>query len=138
VIHHAGVDADPSPEETALYHINMHGWPGIGYHGVILKDGSGYLTQRLMTMSYHVSQRNQECIGLLFNGDFRQGREPTEAQIVTAQRMISWIERIMSEAGLNPLPVVVGHKEIALPSSPTECPGSTFGSWIERLRKKHE
>ncbi len=131
VIHHAGVDADPSPEQTALYHVNdpNHLWPGIGYHGVIMKDGSGYLTQRLTTMSYNVAGLNDKCIGLLLNGDFNEGREPTDAQIITAKKFIPWIE-----AQLPTYVRAVGHKEIALASSPTNCPGDTFDNWAIELR----
>jgi N-acetyl-anhydromuramyl-L-alanine amidase AmpD len=78
---------------------------------------------------------NQECIGiLLLNGDFSEGREPTEAQIITARRFVQWIKlQLVGVSILPPLPVVVGHKEIALPSSPTTCPGSTWDNWREKI-----
>jgi N-acetylmuramoyl-L-alanine amidase len=128
VIHHAGVDADPTPEQTALYHVNEHGWPGNGYHVSVMKDGSAYLTQRLTTMSYHVAGRNHECIGILLNGDFNEGRVPTEAQLITAQKVVDWIGSQLPGGW-----TVAAHNNVALPSSATNCCGDTWDDWVERI-----
>jgi hypothetical protein len=126
--HHVGVDADPTPEQTALYHVNEHGWPGCGYHAIVLKDGSGYLTQRLTTMSYHVAGQNHLAVGILINGDFRQGRLPTKAQMVTVPKFIGWIQ-----AQLPVHAAIVGHGDIALPGQETSCPGDTWPQWKGQL-----
>ena len=67
MIHHSATD-DGSPEAYARYHVQTRGWPGIGYHFVIQKDGGIYQTNRLDTISYHVSGQNTNSIGICGTG----------------------------------------------------------------------
>ena len=120
VIHHAGVDADPTPEQTARYHVETNGWPGIGYHFAIMRDGTVYQTNWLTTLSYHVSGHNQESVGILLNGDFREGRGPTQAQFQSL--FVFLIPELIAQLGDHV--EVKAHKEL----SATSCPGDW---WVE-------
>jgi len=119
--HHIGADADSHPYDVAVYHIEHNDWPGHGYHYQILKDGTIFQTNYLQTMCYNVAGRNHEVIGILINGKFLPFGEntPTKAQIKSANQLIKYLSSLLPNKV-----EVVGHKDIALPSSPTTCPGN--------------
>lgn len=116
------MDAQSVVESIARYHISL-GWPGIGYSFFISKEGTIFQTHDLETMSYNVASRNQECLGICLEGDF-SNRAPRPTQWASAKRLIQWLLG-------NDLPgrEVVGHRDIALPSSPTACPGRLMEYW---------
>jgi N-acetylmuramoyl-L-alanine amidase len=62
----------------ARYHVSL-GWMGIGYHFVILKDGTVQWCNDLGVKSYHVGNSNRFALGICLVGDFRS-EEPTEEQ----------------------------------------------------------
>lgn len=128
VVHHvgSGTEPDPHPTDTANYHINEHGWPGIAYHWVIRRDGTLYSTMDMQIMSYHVASRNRECLGILVNGNFL-GRVPTGAQIVMLRRLLAWLD------AQYPGRQVVAHQEVALPGYETSCCGDTWSSWRSQV-----
>lgn len=63
----------------ANYHVGEKGWPGVGYHFVILKDGTIEWNHNLTVWSYHVGNSNSFTVGICLVGDFRYS-EPTDAQ----------------------------------------------------------
>lgn len=77
-IHHS-LTKEGSAEAYARYHVNNLGWPGIGYHYVIEKDGTVKWCNELGVMSYHVGDSNGFTVGICLTGDFRT-EEPTEEQ----------------------------------------------------------
>ena len=82
VVHHSltvDLSGDKDIYAFARYHVNNHGWPGIGYHYVIDRDGTIYKTNYLTTKSYHVGNHNIYCIGVCLVGDFRTD-DPTYIQ----------------------------------------------------------
>ncbi len=119
VIHHvgSGITPDPTPEQTAKFHMEANGWPGIGYHWVISRNGDIYMTNPMTVMSYHVAGRNKECVGILLNGNFIRGRTPTQEQIESLTKLLRWLDYKY------PHRVVTRHKDVALPEYPTSCPG---------------
>ncbi|MCD5325526.1 MULTISPECIES: peptidoglycan recognition protein family protein [Pontibacillus] len=77
-IHHSLTDEGDS-EAFARYHVNTNQWPGIGYHFVILKDGTIEWNHDLDRISYHVGSANKRAVGICVVGDFRY-YEPTPEQ----------------------------------------------------------
>ncbi|WP_345242900.1 N-acetylmuramoyl-L-alanine amidase [Pontibacillus salipaludis] len=69
-IHHSLTDEGDS-EAFARYHVHTNQWPGVGYHFVILKDGTIEWNHDLDRMSYHVGNGNKRAIGVCLVGDFR-------------------------------------------------------------------
>jgi N-acetylmuramoyl-L-alanine amidase len=61
------------------YHVNSLGWMGIGYHFVILKDGTIQWCNDLGVKSYHVGNSNRFALGICLVGDFRS-EEPSDEQ----------------------------------------------------------
>lgn len=112
-IHHS-LTKTGSPQAFADYHVDTHGWPGIGYHYVIGKDGTVYVTQDERVVSYHVGDANREALGICLVGDFRS-ENPTKAQYKALLELIHSIQKRLPQAK------VKGHSE--LPNySWKECP----------------
>jgi len=111
VVHHSAIDGF-GPVDYALWHLKR-GWPGIGYHYVIDKDGKVDKTNELSTISYHVKGHNTASVGISLSGNLSK-HKPTKAQIDSLIKLIKELK--------NELPnklFVKGHREL----SSTQCPG---------------
>ncbi len=112
VIHHSGT-LSGSAQSYATYHVNTHGWPGIGYHFVIDKDGRINQTQLLTTISYHVPGFNTNSVGICLTGDFTQ-HPPTAAQLDSVVYLVRFLSLSLGQKQ------VVGHGELVVRT----CPGN--------------
>ena len=79
IVHHS-LTKSGTAKAFSNYHVETNGWPGIGYHFVIEKDGDIVWCNSLETKSYHVGNSNGFCVGICLVGDFRS-EEPTEEQM---------------------------------------------------------
>lgn len=77
-IHHS-LTLTGSAESYANYHIDNHGWPGVGYSFVIEQDGTIKHCNDINLRTYHVGASNDFAIGICLTGDFRT-QKPTKAQ----------------------------------------------------------
>ena len=111
VIHHSASDFG-GPVDFANWHIKR-GWPGIGYHFVILTDGTVNQTNELDTISYHVKDKNTPNIGICLVGNLSH-HPPTASQLSSLKQLINHIN---TAVGRNL--VVRGHRDLQA----TECPG---------------
>jgi N-acetylmuramoyl-L-alanine amidase len=115
VVHHS-LTKSGSAEAYAEFHVDTNGWPGIGYHFHIAKDGSVDWTNSLETISYHVGNSNKTSVGIVLTGDFRV-EKPTEAQIKSLITLIRYLQKLLNI----PITNVKGHSE--MPGySWKECP----------------
>lgn len=112
VVHHSAAKGK-NAQYYAAYHINKRGWPGIGYHFVIERDGTIKQTNLLTTVSYHVKGYNTASIGISLSGNFEE-QKPTPAQLAALIHLIKTLKRKIS-----PALQVKGHRELR----PTLCPG---------------
>ncbi len=103
------------------------GWGGMPYHLVASPNGRCFYTLSLNKMGAHVKRRNHELLGVAAMGDFTYS-EPGNLQICALARAVLaiWTSRGKLLGGR-------GHREWALPISPTSCPGDTWWSWQNRL-----
>jgi len=114
VIHHSatlGGDAF----SFARYHVNSLDWPGIGYHYVILEDGTIQWTNDLNVTSYHVKGYNSQSIGICLVGDFTIEILRTEQKAAARELIRNLLDRL--ELGID---AVKGHNEFV--GSATACP----------------
>lgn len=86
-IHHS-LTKTGSAEAFARYHVNSLGWPGIGYHFVIEKDGTIKYCNSLGLKTYHVGNSNRFALGICLTGDFRY-EEPTAAQKDSLRKLVA-------------------------------------------------
>lgn len=125
-IHHSAAPANISLERIARYHVEDHGWPGIGYHFYIAPDGTIYKTNEITTLSNQVYANNHYTLGICVAGNFSDV-VPTPAQLDAAARLVAWLTQELNI----PLENVKGHKEY--PENTTQCPGV---QWLEGQKWK--
>jgi N-acetylmuramoyl-L-alanine amidase len=106
VVHHS-LTKSGSAEAYAKFHIDKNGWPGIGYHFHIGKDGIVDWTNDLETISYHVGKSNRTSVGIVLTGDFRV-EKPTEAQMISLIALIRYLQKLLNIPTTN----VKGHSEM--------------------------
>jgi N-acetylmuramoyl-L-alanine amidase len=94
VIHHSA-DPNGTPEKYAKYHVKTHGWPGIGYHFVIQKDGTIYQTNALETISYNVENYNTGTVGICLTGNF----EDELLQAAQKNSLIFLLKKLVEQLG---------------------------------------
>ena len=83
VIHHSAtrpisVSGIADAEAFARYHVIELGWPGIGYHYVIGKDGTVLKTNPNSVSSYHAGKANATSLGICLVGAFDAKEPPRE------------------------------------------------------------
>jgi hypothetical protein len=96
------------------YHVETHGWPGIGYHFVISQKEFYYVGD-LRTLRYHVAGRNLRSVGVLWLGDFTD-KLPTPMMRLQWTRLSRWLRGQIGDRWEN-----FGHSDYAV--RPTACPG---------------
>ena len=111
VIHHSAIDGF-NAFDYAKWHLKR-GWPAIGYHYVIEKDGAIQQTNELTTISYHVKGFNTKSIGISMSGNL-QKHKPTDAQL---KSLVALIKKLKKEVKKDL--IVKGHREL----NESLCPG---------------
>ncbi|HIQ04590.1 MAG TPA: hypothetical protein EYH31_02730 [Anaerolineae bacterium] len=111
VIHHTV--AKTTPEVIARYQVNTFGWPGIGYHFVIMEDGTIYQTEPVAAVSHHTTSHNEDTIGVAFVGNFMDGT-PNQAQLQAGAHLVAYL---IDQFDLT-LDDVIGRREIEAVQSP--------------------
>ncbi|WP_227522072.1 peptidoglycan recognition protein family protein [Bacillus solitudinis] len=90
-IHHSATTSG-SAEAFARYHVNELGWPGIGYHYVVDKEGKVSLCHDLEVVSYHVGNSNGFAVGICMVGNFQTeslGDAQRNATILLTRRLMN-------------------------------------------------
>lgn len=129
-IHHSATTSG-NAEAFARYHVNELGWPGIGYHYVVDKDGLISRCHDLEIISYHVGNSNNFAVGICMVGDFRT------QTLGSAQReaTVKLTRSLMSELTIS-VENVWGHTEFP-GYSWKPCPSismKSFRNWIKDKR----
>jgi hypothetical protein len=118
VIHHSATKGG-DPWAYAKHHVQTNGWPGIGYHFVIQKDGTIYQTQALTTISYGVANNNTGTVNICLTGDY-EVETPPVAQITN---LVYVLRHLASQLGPKP---IYPHSHF----TGTKCPGSKINTKI--------
>ncbi|MEO0341157.1 MAG: peptidoglycan recognition family protein [Bacteroidota bacterium] len=115
IVHHSATSGG-SPTSFARHHVQTRGWPGIGYHYVISKDGKIYQTNDLDAISYHTSGQNSRSIGICLTGNYDEEKPPSIQLQQCAQLILALDELLFNDL------VVLGHRDFSAKS----CPGDNF------------
>ena len=113
VIHHSATRGGDA-FSFARYHVNTRDWAGIGYHYVILEDGTIQWTNDVSVISNHVTGYNSQGVGICLVGDFT-------TEILRQEQKGALKELVKSlQLKLNlGIDAVVGHNEL---TRSTLCP----------------
>ena len=65
-----------NPETLRKWHVDERGWPDVGYHYIITKDGTVHIGRPIHRSGAHVKGFNSSSIGICLTGkkDFSQGQ----------------------------------------------------------------
>jgi N-acetyl-anhydromuramyl-L-alanine amidase AmpD len=119
VIHHSADNG--TPESIASYHVSK-GWPGIGYHYVIAKDGTVYHTNDIDEASYNVAQQNTRSLGICLIGNYEKDTPPDQ-QVASLKWLVKALRNIVGAIE------VVGHRDRVA----TACPGKNLYEIVKTL-----
>lgn len=121
VIHHAAMAATTSRADIHDLHLS-NGWAGIGYHKVILADGTVEAGRPATAIGAHAYGANTRSIGIVLVGNFEE-QLPTSDQLAA---LVQVTRELMKQYKI-PLEKVLPHREA---TKGTLCPGTRF-PWEE-------
>ncbi len=127
IFHHSVTNPslDPLQSLQAIYDSHRRqGWPGIGYHLIISRDGRIWMAGGAETIRGHVFGRNETSLGICLIGDFTSAT-PDLRQLVAARRLSRELDFALGRA----IPSF-GHRAYVLPGRGTACPGNTVYLWL--------
>lgn len=111
ILHHSASTSGDAKTFHAWHKNN--GWAGIGYHFVILKDGTIERGRPIDTIGAHAQGSNSTSIGICCVGNFQGKSKPSEKQY---KSMIELCKTLLS---IYPSIVdIVGHRDVCA----TACP----------------
>ena len=116
-------DSIAALKSVERHHVDTNGWNAIGYHLIVMPDGSVWEGRPLNAIGAHVARKNTGRIGILFYGSFDH-EEPTARQRIALHELRAWLSR---EHGITRIDT---HGEV----SPTACPGKHMQSAVEAMR----
>lgn len=124
-MHHSGTSAGDAAS-FASYHVNHHGWPGIGYHFVIKNDGGIQWCHDLTVRSYHTGGRNTQNTGICLVGANSFG----DRQIEASKQLVYALCRHfrLTEAS------ILGHREH--PGQRTACPAFNMNQFRQSIQSR--
>mgnify|MGYP003607694039 CR=1 FL=1 len=125
VIHHAAMPPATSRPDIHDLHLS-NGWAGIGYHKVILADGTVEDGRPLSTVGAHALGANQRSVGIVLVGNFNL-QPPPEVQLAAAVRVT---QDLLRQYNLGP-DKVLPHRGV---TKGTVCPGLLF-PWEDFARR---
>lgn len=112
-------------EKIRKYHTGENRWGDIGYHYIVDRAGRVWEGRPIQYQGAHVSQNNENNVGILVLGNFEK-QSPTTAQVnslySTAAALVKQ-HKIKSSK-------VRSHREI----NPTTCPGKNLQNKMNGLR----
>lgn len=126
IVRHHSATTSGSAQSFANYHVNTLGWPGIGYHFVIDRNGNIYWCHDLEVISYGVGGHNTPSVNicLVGNGSF------TDAQEQSYRELVLLLQQDLPNA--KSVSAVKGHNEFPNHRS-NSCPGIDMNFVRSRL-----
>ena len=123
---------DISTETIRGWHVNERGWSDIGYHFVVLLDGTVDKARPVKRQGAHVRGKNKGSIGICYIGGCDADMNPkdtrNEAQKKSLEELISYLMESYDDATLH------GHNEF----SSKACPSFNVQEIYKELIECHE
>lgn len=123
VVHHSA-SLNQTADDFANYHVLTRGWPGIGYHFVIEKDGTIIQGNPLENISYNTQNQNTKTVAICLSGNFDL-EQPTGEQMDSLAKLISHLRGELPQSL-----EVYGHRDFAA----TSCPGDNLYNQLYQFK----
>ena len=121
-----------STETIRGWHVNERGWSDIGYHFVVLLDGTVDKARPIKRQGAHVRGKNKGSIGVCYIGGCDADMNPkdtrNEAQKKSLEELITYLMESYDDATLH------GHNEF----SSKACPSFNVQEVYKELIECHE
>lgn len=115
-------------EEIRATHVRDRGWGDIGYHYIVDRAGRVWEGRDIRYQGAHVSQHNEQNIGVMCLGNFEQ-QSPSDAQLNGLTRTLQALTRQHRIAPGR----VYTHRELM----PTACPGRNLQPRVASIRGRY-
>ena len=126
IVHHSASNANATVDDIRDWHVYNNGWSDIGYHYIILGDGSLAEGRPVNKIGAHVKGKNRYSIGICVVGNF-ENITPTPKQV---QQLENLINRLCIEYGIGWNDVSC-HRDWAN----TLCPGANLFKVFNQMRR---
>lgn len=118
VVHCSDTDDDLTASDIHAMHLGF-GWDGIGYHAVIIKDGTIEQGRPHFWSGAHVYGHNEESLGVCLIGQ----NDFTPEQMTALDGLLrDWIARY-------PQARICGHRDF--PNTQKTCPNFDVATWVK-------
>lgn len=115
-------------QQVRAAHVNDRNWGDIGYHFIVDRTGTIWEARPIQYQGAHVSQNNENNLGIMCLGNFEQ-QQPTQAQL---SALAGAVQRLVALYRI-PHDRVYTHREL----KPTACPGRHLQPQIEGIRSRY-
>lgn len=130
VVHHSASPRDTTTVAKITEWHKEKGFTTIGYHKVILGDGSIKDGRSESTMGAHAKGANQGSLGVCLTGNF-ETEQPTTAQVRSLVVVLSdWCRQHRLKAN-----AIYGHFNVPGGTTATACPGANLKSQMSTIKE---
>lgn len=102
----------------------LRGWKGIGYHYLILLDGTIEVGRHESMVGAHTQGHNSRSIAVCYVGGLHGVDTRTDQQRVALYRLVKDLKARYPKA------VVIGHNEL----SNKQCPSFSVQNWLKEIK----
>lgn len=126
IIHHSASPKTTTREQIYDWHVNGNGWSDIGYHFIVLGDGTIVNGRHINRTGAHCKGKNKGSIGICVTGNTSE-EPPTTQQLET---LWGKVKMLMEEYGLD-RHNVYGHRDFGA----TNCPGDMLYGLLQQFKQ---
>lgn len=126
IIHHSASSQSTTVDQIRDWHVKGNGWSDIGYHFIILADGSVEAGRHINRTGAHCKGQNKGSIGVCVVGN-TNSEPPTAPQI---ESLWGKLKMLMEDYNLDRRNIY-GHKDFGA----TECPGNMLYALLQQFKQ---
>lgn len=120
VVHHSEGPTNQTVRSIQAFHMDVRGWPDVGYNFLVRDDGTIYEGRGWLTIGAHAKGHNTAGIGVCYIGQ----NAPTEAAKKSIRGLYDYA---CAKTGHQLL--AKGHGQLS--QNNTDCPGSALLAWVK-------
>ena len=126
IIHRTASPKSTTVDQIRDWHVNGRGWSDIGYHFIVLEDGSVAAGRHINRTGAHCKGQNKASIGIAITGNTSE-EPPSQIQL---ESLWGKIKMLMAEYNLSRANVYA-HKDF----SATECCGDMLYAILQQWKQ---
>ena len=128
IVHHSASDYRTTVDDIRDWHVHGNGWSDIGYHYIILADGSIEEGRPVTKIGAHCKGKNRYSIGICVVGNFEH-TTPTPQQVASLVKKLNDLCATYKLTWEN----VYAHCDFSTPL----CPGMNLNHVLKQFKKRN-